>query len=80
MLVGRQSENWFQLFRQNDGQKTDIAFLNHFLKIFNVEIRGPTQENYVKPETNGNQFNVFMNVTRKIANISFRLYLLLKLL
>ena len=59
--------------RQNDGPKTDIA-VNHFLKIFYVEVRGPTQEIYIKPETNGNQFNVFMNGTRKIANVSFRLY------
>ena len=72
LLVGRRSENSFQVFRQNDGPKTDIAF-NPFLKIFDVEVRGPTQENYIKPETNGNQLRVFMNGTRKISNVSFRL-------
>ena len=67
------------MFRQNDGPKTDIAFSN-FLKIFYVEVRGPSQENYIKPETNSNQFNLFMNGTTEIAKVSFRLYLLLKLL
>ena len=58
-------------------QKTDIAFLSHYLKLFYVAIR-PIQETYVEAETDGHQFNDFMNGFKKNDYLFFRLYLYCK--